>query len=359
MTGQRGERETSTGAQPSGGEPFSLVGIAVVLLRQRWLVTGVTVGLVFATAAISLTRPRYYSASSALMPQTRRVTATASGLAAQFGINMLGGEPSESPAFYAELARSRELLGAVARTTFRFAQGADTVEETFIQLYRIRGATPAHQEYEAVRELQRLVTTQVVQRTGVVRLTVRARQPELALQVNARLIELLNQFNLQTRQSQAAAERRFTEQRVRDVQVDLRAAEDRLQEFLLRNRDYGDSAPLAFQADRLQREVTLLQQVYTSLSQALEQAKIDEVRDTPVLTVVEPPVLPVRPDGRGTVLRAIVALLLGLLFASLLAVGRELWGSAESAGDPELAELVALRRAAVNDLLRPFRRRRM
>jgi uncharacterized protein involved in exopolysaccharide biosynthesis len=332
------------------------VGFAVTLLRQRWLVAAVTAGLVVVVSAVSLLQPRRYTSTSALMPQARRVSAATSALAAQFGLNFLNSEATESPAFYADLARSRQVLGALARTRFSWSEGDSTGGGTFVELYGVRGATPALQEYEAVKKLGTWVTTQVVQRTGVVRLSVRARQPELAMQMNARIIELLNEFNLRTRQSQAAAERRFTEQRVRDVQADLRGAEDRLQAFLQRNRDYRGSPELSFQFDRLQREVMLLQQVHSSLSQALEQAKIDEVRDTPVLTVVESPVLPVRPDGRGTTRRAVFALLFGLLAGSLLAVGREIGSGAASAGDPELEELGAVWREAVRDLL-PFRRR--
>src|SRR3712207_7894583 len=49
-----------------------------------------------------------------------------------------------------------------------------------------------------------------------------------------------------------------------------------------RNRDYRNSPELTFQQERLSREVSRVQQLYGRLSEAYEQAKIEEVRDTPV-----------------------------------------------------------------------------
>jgi len=137
-------------------------------------------------------------------------------------------------------------------------------------------------------------------RTGTVRLSVTTPYAALALRVNQRLLEAAEPVQSRQRQSQAAAERRFTEQRLDEVKQELSHAEDKLQAFLQRNRDYRDSPQLSFEQDRLAREVARQQQLYTSLSQAYEQAKIEEVRDTPVFTVVERPDLPIRPDHVGS-----------------------------------------------------------
>src|SRR2546428_650042 len=98
-------------------------------------------------------------------------------------------------------------------------------------------------------------------------------------------LALVNTFNLERRQSRAAQEKRFVETRRTEARDELQVAEDRLKSFLERNRDYRNSPQLVFDQERLAREVALRQQLLTSLSQAYEQARIDEVRDTPVITV--------------------------------------------------------------------------
>jgi tyrosine-protein kinase Etk/Wzc len=181
------------------------------------------------------------------------------------------------------------------------------------------------------------------------------RNPSLAAQATSRILEELNRFNLSTRQTRAAAERRFTEQRLRDVQAELRAAEDELQRFLQRNRDFRNSPVLVFEQDRLAREVAMKQQLYTTLAQAVEQAKIDEVRDTPVITIIERPEVPVRPDSRGLIKKGVVAILVGGIIGVLLAFVREVARNTETDGSEEAARFVMLKNETNDDLRHPFR----
>jgi uncharacterized protein involved in exopolysaccharide biosynthesis len=64
--------------------------------------------------------------------------------------------------------------------------------------------------------------------------------------------------------------------------------------------------------------------MYTTLTQAYEQARIDEVRNTPVITVVEPPESPVRPDSRRLVSWLAVSLVVGVLAALAAALFADL-----------------------------------
>jgi uncharacterized protein involved in exopolysaccharide biosynthesis len=136
----------------------------------------------------------------------------------------------------------------------------------------------------------------------------------------------------------------------------MRSAEDRLQAFLQRNRDYRNSPELTFQQERLARDVSLQQTVFTTLAQSYEQAKIEEVRDTPALTLIDAPERPPQPDGSGLVKKGLLAVILGGLLGLGVALVREGFGRAHGAGSEELREFHALRRATF-DQLRPWRRR--
>src|SRR5207245_1274848 len=116
------------------------------------------------------------------------------------------------------------------------------------------------------------LTATAVAKTGVVRLAVTLRDPGLAAQVNQRLLDLLNEFNLRSRQTRAGQERQFVQQRLDEVRSDLGKAEDQLADFMRRNRQYASSPELSFQHDRLFREVSMQQQLFVSLAQSYEQA---------------------------------------------------------------------------------------
>lgn len=334
---------------------MSLLAIANVLLRYRGLIAGTVVGLTLVVAVVTLLLPRTYTAHATLTPQSRRPTTSLSGLASQFGLALPLGDVAQSPAFYADLLKSYHILGAVVDTKFEYPTEAGVVRGTLVDIYKSKGATPALRRDAAIRRLDESVEATTVQKTGVIDLAVTTRNAVLALQVSTRLIELLNLFNLESRQTQAGAERRFTEQRLGEVKSDLRAAEDQLQHFLQRNREYRNAPELNFQQERLQRQVQLEQQLYTTLSQSFEQAKIEEVRDTPVITVVEPPEAPVRPDPRGLVRNAFLTIILGLLVGMALAIGRAYAVNARSLRTQEVTEFDRLRRETLADLLRPWR----
>jgi uncharacterized protein involved in exopolysaccharide biosynthesis len=156
----------------------------------------------------------------------------------------------------------------------------------------------------------------------------------------------VNRFNVETRKSQAAAERQFVEGQAVAAERALRTAEDRLQVFLQGNRAISNSPELAFEHDRLAREVTLRQQVYSSLLQNEEEARIREVRNTPVITVLEGPRLPVIPEPRGVVSKTGVGIVLGGFIAVLIIFLSDALARARTAPSEKTREFVESLREA-------------
>lgn len=351
-----GRAATPTGKAPRAADPdeISVLSIVNVVLRNRGLVLGTAV-LCFATlVAVTLLKPRTFLSSSALIPKSRNAASNLAGLAAQFGLAVPASEGTDSPDFYVELLQTRYILGQAVLTKYDFDTAAGRVSGTLVDLYKIKGETSALRKERAIQRLRKDIETDV-HKTGVLSLDVTMPYASLSEQVNRRLVELMQQFNLDTRQSQAGAERRFTENRLNETQRDLRESEDKLQAFLQRNRDYRNSPLLVFQEERLNREVSRQQQLYSSLSEAYESAKIEEVRNTPVLTVVEPPELPIRPKPRGLLKKGVLAFAVGSLIGILLAFGRDLLIRSRHHYTDEFEEFAALRRAALDDLLHPWR----
>jgi uncharacterized protein involved in exopolysaccharide biosynthesis len=327
---------------PAGAPEPSLLALAAVLLRNWRLLVAVPV----ATALIGLTiatiiGPRYV-AESRIMPNAAQQQAGAlAGLAARFGVNLgaMGGAGGESVDLYATLFRSREILSDAVRTTYsyRTADG-DSVRTTLIALYDAGGSTDAERLRRAAERLRRDVSVSTDPKANTVTLRTDMPSPQLAELVNRRLLDLTDQFNQGKRQSRAASERAFVESRLAEAARELAGAEAAVEQFLASNRSFQESPQLSSQYARLTRRVDLRQSVYTSLAQSYEQARIDEVRDTPVSSVID------RPEGSarkaaGRALVAAVCLLLGAVVAVLLALGREYVRRQQEAGAPEYWEI--------------------
>jgi uncharacterized protein involved in exopolysaccharide biosynthesis len=88
--------------------------------------------------------------------------------------------------------------------------------------------------------------------------------------------------------------------------------------------------------------VNTIQTLVNSLAGAFEQARIDEVRSTPAISVVERPRPAVRPDPRGTPRKAAMGGLAGLVAGLVFAILRERLRHARVENDPDVLEMLAL-----------------
>ena len=116
-------------------------------------------------------------------------------------------------------------------------------------------------------------------RTSIVELRVTAPSPDGSALVAKQFLRVLNSFNLEKRQSQAGARRRFLAARLREVQDSLGAAEQRLQTFLEANRQFRASPALQARDDAMQRQAQTYQELYTNLRRDYESARVDEVNE--------------------------------------------------------------------------------
>jgi uncharacterized protein involved in exopolysaccharide biosynthesis len=332
--------------------------VAIVFLRHRWLILSMALLLALVFLATSLLQTRTYTATATFMPHARRTPAPVTGLAAQLGLVIGSPEGDQSPQFYVDLLQSREILLAVVDTQYQYVSNGEPVSGTLVEILGTRGTTTEFRRRQTAEAVRGLIETSTSPRTGVITLALRAEHPVLAQQIALNLLGEVVRFNSQRRQSQAVAERRFTEQRVNEAAAELRAAEERWQSFLQQNREFRGSLRLSMAQDRLARDVAMRQSVYTGLAQAFEQAKIEEVRDSPVLTIIDPPDVPLLPDSRGTGRKTLMGLVLGLFLGVLLAVVREYFTRTSGGQGDAAREFARLRAEAVSDLIHPVRRLR-
>jgi len=328
---------------------MTMLQFANVILRSRVAIVVTALLIAVLTAMLVLLRPRTYSSATSFLPQGGKQTSPLSGLAAQFGVEVSGNSIGSSPQFYAELAGSRHLLTRVADESFVFRGRSAPLAD----ILETKNPNPVVQRELTVRALQAAVSTAVDLQTSIVSVRVKAPAAQVARDLASSVLAAISRYNLETRQSQARAERVFTEKQLGDAAIALRSAEDDLESFLKSNRTFGSPSLIA-QKDRLSTKVALRNQIYGQLAAAYEQSKLEEVRDTPVLTVLDPPEAPIEPDPRGLVTKTLLSFIIGLLIAAVLAVlinRLRTHGASES----DAEEFVALKQAALADLRHPVR----
>jgi len=344
----------------SGRDAISPLSVTNFLLRHRRILFGLPALAFFISLAVSYVVGVGYASRSSFVPQAPESGASRiSALAAQFALLAGGSSTGESVEFYAQLLRSRELLMQAAQSIYAVPVkpgSADSVRGTLVSLWKPSGTDSAARARSAVERLNRQLDVTTSRDANTVTLVTRAESPALAVQINRRLVSLVSDFNLMKRQTRAAAERKFTEERLGEARHELEVAEDAERQFLEQNREYQSSPQLRFEAARLERRVALRQEVAQALAQSYEQARIEEVRDTPVITVIDRPEFSVQ-RAHSRVVDAIV----WALVAGLIGLGLSLWAdylARERAGGgeayQEFGELLGA--SPLTRLARRFRR---
>jgi uncharacterized protein involved in exopolysaccharide biosynthesis len=302
---------------PEDREPTQPAALTELILANRWLIAAIAFASAVVVGVTVLLTTRTFTSSTSFILAGNRGNAGIAGVAAQLGLSTPTGETWHQPAFYADLVETRQILETVAAGSYCDPCAPNRVERPLASILGIDVANEHRRQHRAVRYLKGAVSTLVVQRTGLVTIKVKTDSPTLSRQLAERLMDAVVRFNMAMRQSQASAERQFTERRLEEVTGQLRAAELELQDFLRTNRSYRNSPELQFRENRLAREVQLRQELYISLARSHEQARIDEVRDTPVVAVVERANLPLDPDPRATLLKSAFGAVLGAVVAVL------------------------------------------
>ena len=270
----------------------SLLDLAAALLRRwRLIVVAGLAGAAIAAAWSLLATPRY-RASARFALEERRGLTSGSGLAALAGQLGAGGLTGvRSLQFYAEVMTSRDILEQVAVDSFPDPESGARLP--LMDILEIPGDTERERLHATVERLHRRVATSTNDRTGTITLNVLLPDPELAAAVAARIYELLERFNFETRRSAATERRDFAARELERARRELADAEADLRSFLERNRGGLEIPRLAFEQQRRERLIDIRAETYNRLATELEEAKIEEVRDTPVFTLIEAPKAPV------------------------------------------------------------------
>jgi uncharacterized protein involved in exopolysaccharide biosynthesis len=300
------------------------------------MLAGLSVGLwTFST-------PRTFTSKTSFVPQqtSQRAGGALAGVAAQFGISLGSSQSAVSPLFYTELLSSDELLRRIAGYTHSIQTDSALVTGVIADIYGLDYPTEEERLYEAIQILRRVSRITPSNISGVVVIEVTTVWPDLSMQIAQNYLDEVTRFNLEARQSEAIAERDFAEERLAESRVELVSAEDALGEFLRANRSISNSPELTLQRDRMDRRIMILQQVVASLSTAYQQARLDAVRNIPVISIIDQPRVPAVGNARGTITRTIVAASAGSIFILVLLLLKERFVVIKESGNPDLRELM-------------------
>lgn len=255
-------------------------------LMRRWpLLIGLP--LVAAVVAVLLTFvvPKQYEGVAIFSP-AEDVSPTLPGnlqsIATQFGVST--GAKGYNVYYFAQVAQSREVLRLVAGDTL----DADGRRIPVLELLGVEDTTAQSIE-QGIRGLREKLIIRTDDQADLVTLRARGPSPSTAAALAGSVLDALNAVTTASIRSGGSAERRFAEAQADSAHAALRAAENQHRDFLSANRSITSSPALQFEDARLRRQIQIRQEVFLALTNQAQAAKLREVRNTPAISLIQPP----------------------------------------------------------------------
>ena len=316
-------------SQAQASDHLTFTGWTAGLVSRWRMILGATVAAILLGLAASVIIPPVYrtrasfvtnSTSTSKLQGVLGGSSGLGGILSQLG-GSVGGDPSESPNFYVHLLASRELVTRLLESKFpnpRTEVQGDSA--ALIDIMKIRHSDPQRRMELAVKQMTTAITPGMDTRTNRVWFTGDARWAELSAQIANRLTELVTAFDREIRVSRAKSLRMFLQMRHDSAQVALRQAEENQRIFYERNRGFISASPgLRFEEQRITREVELASDLYVTLDKQLEVARIDEINDAALITIIDSAIIPKKALWPRYWVTLFTATAVGLLVGILLA----------------------------------------
>jgi uncharacterized protein involved in exopolysaccharide biosynthesis len=268
-------------------KPIDWVELLAVVWKSRKLIVSV-VGVVTVLAVIySLILPEYFKSTATILPETEKSKLAGLGnlseLASLAGVST--GEVSLTR-LYPTIIKSESVLRNVIYAKYQTKKFKDSVN--LIQFWEIKGKTPAEAYEAALKALGNELDVSLDMKTGVVSLSIETREPQLSADILNNTTSELDRFIRTKRTTNASEERKWIEGRLVEVKGDLEKSERVLKEFRENNRRVIDSPQLLMEQERLIREVQINSTLYIELKKQYELAKIEEIKNIPIINVMDP-----------------------------------------------------------------------
>jgi tyrosine-protein kinase Etk/Wzc len=307
-------------------DTISLTDIMLILARQLKVII-ITPTILCTLTIINVlffTKPVYTSTAKIMSSSTSGGVSQAAGLAAKFGINIPTGQ-SEPKWVYPEIIKSRTLARSMLKRKFDTNKFGN--QKNLLQILTYGNDDPKvgldTLEIIAVDNFLGMIDISENMQTAILTLSINASEPNFAAEVNQTLIEELDAHQRKYNKTKTSDTKQFIEERIIDTEKELMVAEESLKVFMDRNRRIENSPALQLEQQRLGREVTVLTGVFTTLKQQLETTKIEEVKESDYVVILDSPEVPLKRSKPNKRLIVILAGFLGLGLGMVLAFIRE------------------------------------
>lgn len=317
-------------------QEIDLIALAKRLWHKRKFILIVTGCFMVLGLLVALFQPKVYKASCTFVPQTSSKTSSSSlsSLASLAGINLnsMTNSPSTlSPMVYPQILNNVDFKKELMYSKVKFKEWDEpislidyytnpeykkfnligtimkyTIGLPGVIMKAIKGEPKPIEipvtdgkklnsfnkdEYDCTKILKEKLTMTIDEKKGYITITAEMNEPIAAAQVTQIAFDLLQKYITEFKIEKAKAQMDFVQGRYDETKKDFEEKQVALAKFQDANRVIS-SATARTQLERLTSDYNLSSTIYTEMAKQLLQAGIQVKEDTPILTAIQPVVVP-------------------------------------------------------------------
>jgi len=301
-----------------------------VLIDNRLYIFLITLLFIISGTGSSFLFKKYYNAEISLYPAKKDLTqglGQFQSLAANFGMNTAKNDQNFN---IPDVVKSRLIANKAVnqKWTIKNGQSVDLIKlwnlnkfPWYSFFYRNEPDSIVVIE-KAIKKFNKHIQVSEDRISGLIKISSTFQDPKVAASVANFIGNQVEIYIQKENSAQSTKEKLFISERLSIVKKELETSELNLKEFKERNRGYDDSPELFMIYSQLFREVEAKKEVYLTLQQQLELARIDEVKQSPILHILDHAVPPIRKSFPNRKLFLIISAFLGFTLSSVWTIFR-------------------------------------
>ncbi|MFC1725347.1 Wzz/FepE/Etk N-terminal domain-containing protein [candidate division KSB1 bacterium] len=238
-------------------------------------------------------------------------------IAGQFGLTQM--PVKNISELFPEVIKSKKLIHEILQKKFYFQDDSLIL----LDIFKTQGEDLNTRLFYGYISLNEMISVSRDIRTSITKVEVSSKYPVLAADIATAIVKELDIYNRNQRTSKAKENREFIEKRLLETEDSLNVSDHRLTEFYDSNKGgyinaYQNSPELKMEEVKLLRDQKKWEEVYVTLVGEYEIAKIQEVRDTPLINILDDARVPVVKSAPKRALTVILSLIVGLNIGIIL-----------------------------------------
>ena len=301
-----------------------------VLLNKKVYILLITTIFMFSGTGLSFLFKKYYEAEISLYPAKKDISkglGQFQSLAANLGMNSANNDQKFN---IPDVVKSRLIANKAVNQKWVTVNGSSTDlislwgfnQTKSFSFFNENKLDSVKSIEKAIKKFNDHVSVSEDRISGLITISTIFEDPILAANIANYIGSQVETYIQKENSVQSTKEKLFISERLSIVKNELEESEIELKDFKERNRGYEDSPELFMLYSQFFREVEVKKEVYLTLQQQLELARIEEVKQSPILHILDQAVPPINKSLPNRFMFLIVSTVLGFIISCLQIIFR-------------------------------------